>query len=68
MPATFLSMPFTWRAWETGGTDQRPLVLHREAYATGPSRRDEVYHVFFEAVSEAERAAFQKIVDTATSP
>ena len=64
--ARLLGLDGTWRAWRMGGSGEAPLVLRQEAYVTRGGRHDGVFHVFFYATSEVERAAFERIVETAT--
>jgi hypothetical protein len=64
--ARLLGLDATWRAWRMGGSGEAPIVLRQEAYVTRGGRHDGVFHVFFHATSEAERAAFERIAETAT--
>lgn len=62
---TFLGVPATWRTWEAGG-GEKPRVWFQEAYVTVPRHGDVVFRIFTIAISEGERAVFDKIVATAT--
>ncbi|HUO63357.1 MAG TPA: hypothetical protein VMT97_06615 [Terriglobales bacterium] len=65
--AVLFGVDVQWRVWEEPSTQGGAVVFHQEAFVPVPAG-GLIRHVFFTAVTPAERAAFERIAETAAFP
>lgn len=62
--AVLFGVDVQWRVWEVPATQGGAVIFHQEAFVPVPAG-GLVRHVFFQAVTPAERTAFERIAETA---